>query len=330
MTQNILPFEKIKFKVLTKKKAGTSQEYGLDPNKRPVSDLIQCGVINLNKPKGPTSHLTSEYVQKTLKIKKAGHSGTLDPGVTGVLPIALGKATKVLQILIPAGKEYIGIMHLHKSIDKKQIKDVFKEFTGKIKQMPPIKSAVRRKIRERKIYYIEILEIEDQDVLFKVGCQAGTYIRKLCHDIGKKLKIGAHMAQLMRTQAGPFKKEEAVTIHDLADAFWYYKNENNEKFIRKFIKPIESAIDHIQKVWILDMAVDTVSQGANLNLPGIAKLTDQIRKNSIVAIMTLKNELVALGKAELSSEDIILNDKGLAIKTSKVFMNPGIYPKFKR
>jgi H/ACA ribonucleoprotein complex subunit 4 len=327
---NKLPFETIKRSILTRIRCKTDPDYGGDPYKRSVEELISCGVVNINKPAGPTSHIVADHVKQIFKMKKAGHSGTLDPGVTGVLPVALDRATRVTQVLLPAGKEYVALMHLHKPVDIKILKRTLKEFIGKIEQLPPIKSAVRRKLRKRSIYYLEILEVEEQDVLFRVGCQAGTYIRKLCHDIGKKLKTGAHMAQLIRTKAGPFTDKDMIYLQDLKDALYYYKKENKETKIRKIIKPIEYAINHISKVWIKDLAVDTVSHGADLKIPGICKLHDNIKKNQIVAIMTLKDELVAFGKAKLSSEEMILADKGLAVKSHKVFLEPNTYPPFKK
>lgn len=153
---------------------------GINPKNRPTKELITYGIINIDKPKGPTSHQVSDYLQKILNIKKAGHSGTLDPGVTGVQPITLGKATRMAQYLLTAPKEYICVMHIHKKLSEAQIKSTLGFFIGKIKQLPPIKSAVKREERVREIYELEILEIIGQEVLFRVKCQAGTYIRKLC------------------------------------------------------------------------------------------------------------------------------------------------------
>lgn len=178
--ENKLPFEKIQRELIAKRKSETSPKYGADPNKRETDTLISYGVVNIDKPKGPTSHQVSAYVQQILGLNKAGHSGTLDPHVTGVLPIALGRATRISQYLLKSGKEYVGIMHIHKDIDVQLLQKTVSEFVGKIMQLPPIKSAVKRQLRERNIYYFEILEIDEKDVLFRVGCQAGTYIRKLC------------------------------------------------------------------------------------------------------------------------------------------------------
>ena len=242
------------------------------------------------------------------------------------MPVALGRATKVVQGLLKSGKEYVGIMHLHREIDEAKLKETIqKYFTGKISQLPPIKSSVKRQQRTREIYYFEILEKNGKDALFIVGCQAGTYIRKLIHDLGQKLMIGAHMQELRRTKAGPFDESSLFTLQDLADAFYFYKNENNDKFIRKIIQPVENAVKHLPKIWVFDTTVDTLCHGAGLNTPGISKLNDGINENDTVAIMTLKDELIALGTAKTSSQEIIKNEKGVAAKTEKVFMLPGTY-----
>jgi len=242
------------------------------------------------------------------------------------LPVALGRATKVVQGLLKSGKEYVGIMHLHKDLEVEKLNEAIKkDFTGKISQIPPIKSSVKRQERTREIYYFDILEKNEKDALFIVGCQAGTYIRKLIHDLGQKLKSGAHMQELRRTKAGPFKEDTLCTLQDLADAFHFYKSEGNEKFLRKIIQPVESAVAHLPKIWVFDTTVDTLCHGAALNNPGISKLNDSIKEDDTVAIMTLKDELIALGSAKLKSGDITALEKGLAVKTEKVFMEPGTY-----
>lgn len=322
--QNLLPFEKIERKILIRKEAETSPGLGCDPPERKTEDIINYGIVNIDKPRGPTSHQVSDYVQRILRINKAGHSGTLDPAVTGVLPIALGRATRIVQGLLTAGKEYVGIMHLHKEIGEKILKETIqKNFIGKIEQLPPIKSSVKRQLRTRSIYYFEILEIDGKDVLFKVGTEAGTYIRKLIHDIGLKLD-GAHMAELRRTKAGPFDESTLFTLHELEDAFYFYREEQNDKFIRKAIQPVENGVSHLPKIWVFDTTVESLCHGVDLKVPGISKLNDKISNEGIVAIMTLKNELVALGTAKMDSDEM-LGEKGIAVKTEKVFMQPGVY-----
>ncbi len=321
-----LPFEKVERKIFVKKESETNWDYGQDPNKRSVEELINYGIVNLNKVDGPTSHQVSDYVQRILNINKSGHSGTLDPGVTGVLPIALGKATRIVQTLLNAGKEYVCLMYIHKPVDEKEIYIAVEKCTGKIKQLPPIRSAIKRRLRTREIYYFNILEIEGQEVLFQIGCEAGTYIRKIVHDFGQELKTGAHMEQLIRTKAGPFKDSSWHSLHDLKDAYEFYK-EGDETEIRKVILPIEDSVSHLPKVWIVDSAVDSICHGAYLSIPGISKINN-FNKNETIAIMTLKDELVALGNSAMSSDEIMNNEKGVAVKTTKVFMDRNVYPKF--
>ena len=311
-----------------KKETETDWNYGSDPNKRDIKELINYGIINLNKPSGPTSHQVSDYVQKILGIKKSGHSGTLDPKVTGVLPIALGKATRIVQALLKLGKEYVCLMYLHRPVSEKDIRENVKKFIGKINQLPPIKSAVKRRLRTREIYSFDVLEIEDQYVLFKVECEAGTYIRKLVHDFGQSLGIGAHMAQLIRVRAGPYDDSTWHSLHDVKDAYEFYM-EGDEKELRKIILPIETAVEHLPKVWVHDSAVDTLCHGASLNIPGISKL-NHFNERGNVAVMTLKNELIGLGVSDVKSKEIMKKDKGLAIKMNKIFMERGIYSTSKK
>ena len=322
-----LPFENLNRSVIVKREAETSPKFGADPLDRPIETHLELGVVNTDKPKGPTSHQVSSYVQGILSIKKSGHSGTLDPGVTGVLPIAISKATKVVQALLTAGKEYVGIMHMHKDVEEARLRQVCSSFVGEIRQLPPIRSAVKRQERTRRIYYFEILEIDGRDVLFRTGTEAGTYIRKLVHDMGRKLGTGAHMVELRRTKAGPFGESTLVTLQNLSDAFWLWKNKKDESLLRKAVQPMENAVDHLPKIWVLDTTVDSLCHGAQLKIPGIAKLHADIEKGKTVAIMTLKNELVALANALMDSREIKKKSRGSATKTERVFMEIGVYPR---
>ncbi|MBS3127419.1 RNA-guided pseudouridylation complex pseudouridine synthase subunit Cbf5 [Candidatus Woesearchaeota archaeon] len=295
-------------------------EFGRYPVERTTEELTDYGIVNIDKPIGPTSHQTSDYVKKILEIKRAGHSGTLDPQVSGVQPVALGRATRIAQFLLTAPKEYVCLMHVHKEVEENELRKTAEKFIGRIKQLPPVKSAVKRELREREIYEFEILEIKGQDVLFRVKCQAGTYIRKLCHNFGEELGVGAHMAELRRTQAGPFtEKDNLVTLNDLQDAYYFYKEENNDKFLRYCIQPMENAVTHLPKCWIFDTTITSITHGRDLAIPGISKL-ENFRKGETVAILSLKEELVAIGEALMSAVEVNTQEKGLAINVKKVFM----------
>ncbi len=326
-----LPFKPVNESILVKRKATTSPKFGCHPEERSTEELLHYCIFNVDKPKGPTSHQVSAYAQQIFGLKKAGHSGTLDPKVTGVLPIAIGDATKIVQSLLLAGKEYVALMHLHKLMPPEQIQKTITHFIGKITQLPPVKSAVKRQLRERTIYYLDILDIEGQDILFKVGCQAGTYIRKLIHDMGLTLGCGAHMAELRRTRVATFDESTVLcTLHDLRDAYWFYQNEHTDKYLRSLMQPVEKGVEHMHKIWVTDTTADPLCHGSNLKVPGIAELHDGIEESTPVAIMTLKNELIATGTALMSSVQIMQNEKGIAVSLVRVFMKPDTYPKMEK
>ena len=313
---------------LIKSKSKTNPDYGCNPYERPIEEHISKGVINLDKPSGPSSHEVDSWVKRILHVNKTGHGGTLDPKVTGVLPIGIDTATRVSQLLLPAGKEYVCLMTMHKEMPEDQVYEIFDQFTGKIYQTPPVKSAVKRELRVRTIYYATIYEIKGKDVLFRVGCEAGTYIRTLCHDIGEALGCGAHMAELRRTRAGPFneRNDDLVNLHDLTDAYHFWVEDGDEYYLRNAIKPMEVAADHLPQIFIKDSAVEAICQGAKLAAGGISMLSKGIKRGDLVAIKSLKGELVASGIALASTEEIMNADSGLVVNTNKVFMQPGVYP----
>ncbi len=324
--QSALPCDKDR-DLLIKAEGSTDPNYGQSPNQKSIEDLIHSGIINLNKPSGPTSHEVTAWVKKILKIDKAGHSGTLDPKVTGVLPIALGHSTKVLKSFLSAGKEYICIMHLHNSIARDNIQSTMKEFIGPIYQRPPIRSSVKRKLRIRHIYYLNIIEYNENDILFKVGCEAGTYIRKLCFDIGEALGSGAHMRELIRTRVGSFREDEKlVNLHDLLDAYVFWTENKDESYLRQCIQPLEYTIRQFPIIIIRDSAIDALCHGAALTAPGVLKVSTGIQPNMNAAIISLKGELIALGISQMTSNQIIEADHGIVAKIDSVFMTPGIYP----
>jgi H/ACA ribonucleoprotein complex subunit 4 len=308
----------------------TNPEYGKIPEERNINELLQQGVINLDKPSGPTSHEVVSWVRKILDIPLAGHGGTLDPNVTGILPCALGNATRVLSALLSAGKEYIGIMYTHSLENPKKIEKAFKLFTGKIYQTPPLKSAVVRRLRIREIYYNKVLEINKQHVLFRVGCEAGTYIRKLCFDIGETLCTGGNMLELRRTRVGNFREDNTlVTLQNLKDAWDIYQEEGDEYYIRKIIFPMEEMVSHLPKIYLRDTAVDAICHGADVAAAGICYIDARIKPNMQVAIMTLKKELIGFGTPILNAMKIYKAKSGIMVKIDKIFMNRKIYPHWK-
>jgi H/ACA ribonucleoprotein complex subunit 4 len=248
--------------------------------------------------------------------------------VTGVLPITLEESTKIVQALLYSGKEYVCLMRLHGDAPEERVKEVLREFEDVIYQRPPLRASVKRQLRTRRIYYIEFLEADGRNVLFKVGCEGGTYIRKLCYDVGEVLGCGAHMQELRRTRAGPFVEgEDMVTLHDVAYWFMNGQQEKDEKVLKEIIQPMESALALIPKVYVRDSAVDAVCHGANLTAPGVLSLETGITNGSVATVLTLKGEAVALARAAASSEGILNMEHGVVAKTERVLMPRGTYPK---
>lgn len=306
---------------LIKKHEGSSTPFGTYPGARPINELIRNGVIVLDKPSGPTSHQVDRWIKDILGIEKVSHGGTLDPRASGVLVIALENATKLMPIILSSKKEYVGLLHLHKDVEREKIMEAFKTVVGRVRQLPPVKSAVARRIRERDIYYAELLEIDGRNVLFRIGTEAGFYVRRFADDFGKKLGMGAHLQELRRTRSGSFTEEPAITLQKLCSSL------ENEEEIRSIILPLESVVESVGKVVISDTAIENICNGAPLGVGGIARLEDSIVKGDWVAMFSMKGELVAIGRALISSKEIMEKSKGIAVKTDRVLMKKGTCPK---
>jgi len=328
-----LPIDGLRYdQIFTLKEEDTDLKYGNYPNQRSIKEKINFGFILLDKPPGirsRTAAVITKNLLSSLNVKKIGYSGTLDPAVSGLLPLTLNRANKAISMFLMGGKEYIALMHLHKDADETTINEKLNEFKGKIMQLPPVRSHVKRVLREREVYYIDVLEIKGRDVLLRIGVESGTYIRKLIHDFGEKTGIGAHMAELRRTKVANLNEfdEYVSTLQDIEDAMYYYKNENNDRFINFIIRNIEDVLTFLPKVWVSDSAVDTICNGSPLAIPGVIKYNN-FRKGDTIFISSLKNELIALGKATMDSEDLTKFKKGIVVKTDSVIMEQGTYPKY--
>lgn len=306
----------------------TQLSYDIDP-KFNMDRLMKYGFILLDKPPGQTSHEIVSTVKQILKISKAGHSGTLDPLVSGVLPIGLNDATKALNILHLGAKEYHAIGRLHSFFTKEKITSVLSKFSGNIYQKPPQRSSVLRQTRIRKIFDIELIEKKDNLILIRILCESGTYIRKLLYDIGELLGSGATMIELRRNQVSQFNENDnhLVTLHELMDAYESWTQKNTYSKLQKIILPIEAALSEIKAVVIRDSAVDALCHGAQLAIPGIIYISPKIKKGDLVAIYTLKYEIVALAESIMSENEIIKSTKGYAFKTKRIIMTPKTYQK---
>lgn len=307
----------------------TSNRYGYLPDKRPLDILLDYGFIPLDKPPGPTSHEVVAWVKKILGLSKIGHSGTLDPGTTGLLPLGLGEATKALQVLTLGPKEYYALARMHSYISSKKIELVMKEFTGDIYQRPPQRTAVRRATRIRTVYSFDLLEQHERLILIRILCQAGTYVRKIIYDLGEVLSLGATMIELRRTRVDCLSERTGsfVRLHDILDAFERYKETEDETRLRQLIMPIEYSLQGLRGVMIRDTAVDALCHGAQLAIPGITAVPPNLRRGELVGVYTMKGEIVGLSEAVMTSEEIGTKTTGFAFIMKRIIMKPNTYPK---
>lgn len=254
-------------------------------DKKTIKELLEFGIINFDKPEDCTSFDVVDFVRKRLKLRKTSHFGTLDPMVTGVLPIALNRGVKLSGFFIGEDKEYEGVMMIHEDVSIEKIKKVIKEkFIGKIIQLPPVKSRVKRQEREREIKKFELLEKDGKNISFRVECQGGTYIRKLIHDLGEEMGIGAQMTRLRRIRAGIFKVEKSVTKENFERAVEEY-GKGNEKLLRELIIPAEIVSEVYPTANVKKEYVEKIFHGAPIDYKFLTEKKD-LEKGKIVCIFS--------------------------------------------
>jgi H/ACA ribonucleoprotein complex subunit 4 len=243
---------------------------------------IRKGVVLVDKPKGMTSFDVVERVGQKLGIDKAGHTGTLDPNVTGLMLIALEESRKAMPVLMGMEKEYEGKMWLHGDIEREKIEKTFRKFVGEIAQKPPVRSRVARVERKRMIYSLKIVKIEGREIAFEVRCEAGTYIRKLVHDIGQSLGCGAHMTELRRTKIGPFLLKESVPLSEVS--------EKSAISLEKILERIG-----LKKIVVRDEVIPKIRNGSPV-FPEWVIRKGRTKESETVGIFDRDGEIIALGK----------------------------------
>ena len=309
--------------------SSTSAPYGTPPSMRSVQNLLKSGIIVINKQAGPSSHQVAAWLRDSFELEATGHGGTLDPNVTGVLPVSMGRASKVIKVLQESSKEYICNLRLSKNPGRKELDKVFAKFIGPIYQIPPFQAAVKRELRIRRIYDLEILEHSSKSVLFRVECEGGTYIRNLCDDIGSILGMKGEMEQLIRTKSGPFDLEDSFSLIEAHDAYQQWKSSSNDEIMKKLLRPLEDMLVDLPKIEVKDSAVDAICHGADLAIPGISAVSNKLKRGQLVSLVSGQGECIALGRATIDASEIInkKNEKGKAVKLERVIMERGTYPR---
>ncbi|PWN27030.1 putative rRNA pseudouridine synthase [Jaminaea rosea] len=305
--------------------------HGCSPLKRDLQSYVKSGVINLDKPSNPSSHEVVAWIRRILRVEKTGHSGTLDPKVTGCLIVCIDRATRLVKSQQGAGKEYVAVLRLHDSLgDVKKLPQAIETLTGALFQRPPLISAVKRQLRIRTIYESKLLEFDNKRHLavFWVSCEAGTYIRTLCVHLGLLLGVGGHMQELRRVRSGALSEnDDIVTMHDVLDAQWLYDNQRDESYLRRVIRPLESLLVGYKRIVVKDSAVNAVCYGAKLMIPGLLRYEAQIELNEEVVLMTTKGEAIALAIAQMTTADLATADHGIVAKVKRCIMERDTYPR---
>lgn len=304
---------------------------GWTPLKRPLEEYLKYGVINLDKPANPSSHEVVAWIKKILKVEKTGHSGTLDPKVTGCLIVCLNRATRLVKAQQSAGKEYVGIAKFHGEVQKES--DVVKclqDLTGAIFQKPPAIAAVKRELRVRTVYESKLFEFDKEKnmAIFWVKCEAGTYVRTLCIHMGLLLGVGGHMEELRRNRSGIMDENNHLyTMHDVLDAQHLYETTKDETYLRKIILPLEMLLTTFPRIVVKDSCVNAICYGAKLMIPGVLRFDTKIEIGEEVVLITTKGEAIATAIAQLSTSEIATCDHGVVAKTKRVIMDRETYPR---
>lgn len=299
------------------------------------------GILNILKPTGMTSHDVVSKIRKITNIKKVGHTGTLDPNAAGVLPICIGQATKISELILNKEKSYRAELTLGietdtydsfgkitntkpvLGLDENKIYNVFEEFNGEITQVPPIYSAIKVEgkklyelaregktdidIKSRKIFIkeLKIISINKNKILFDVTCSKGTYVRSLCKDIGDRLGFGGHMSFLLRTSSGNFKLENSITLEELEEA------KSNDK-IKNYLFDIDFPLDKYKSIDIKSSALKAFINGNIVYKKGLILDCGNYENEELVKVY-LENKFYGIGK-------ILLDNKEISLKSSKLFL----------
>ncbi|KAM3133377.1 H/ACA ribonucleoprotein complex subunit dkc1 [Paramecium bursaria] len=304
---------------------------GATPLKRQLVEHLKYGVINLDKPSNPSSHEVVSWIKRILKVDKTGHSGTLDPKVTGCLIVCLNRATRLVKAQQQAGKEYVGIVRLHDDIQSAaKLEKAIHDLTGSVFQKPPAISAVKRELRVRTIHESKLYEFDAEKKLgiFWISCEAGTYVRTLCVHIGLILGVGGHMEELRRVRSGILSENQyLVTMHDVLDAQYRYEKYKDEKYLRHVILPLELLLTTFKRVVVKDSTINAICFGAKLMVPGVLRFDDKINVGDEIVLISTKGEAIAVAIAQMTTAEIASCDHGVVAKSKRVIMDRETYPR---
>ncbi|XP_037946810.1 H/ACA ribonucleoprotein complex subunit 4 [Teleopsis dalmanni] len=304
---------------------------GASPLNRDIREYIKSGYINVDKPSNPSSHEIVAWIKKILKCEKTGHSGTLDPKVTGCLIVCIDRATRLVKSQQSAGKEYVAVFKLHSPVESvAKVRQGLEKLRGALFQRPPLISAVKRQLRVRTVYDSKLLDYDEkrQMGVFWVSCEAGSYIRTMCVHLGLVLGVGGQMLELRRVRSGiQSERDGMVTMHDVLDAMYLYENHKDESMLRRVIKPLEGLLINHKRIIMKDSSVNAVCYGAKIMLPGVLRYEDGIEMDQEIVICTTKGEAVCLAIAQMTTATMASCDHGVVAKIKRIIMERDTYPR---
>ena len=307
--------------------ASTNPAIGGIPDDRDVEERLASGFILLDKPAGPTSHQLASWARDLFGLERLGHGGTLDPFATGVLPLMAGKTMKLTKKILTHKKTYICVFRFASVPDEAQLKKVMKQLTGRVYNVPPEVSAVKVQVRTRKIFTFEKIEMKGNDMIARVYCEAGTYIRTMARDLGLFLDMKVQLKELRRENTGVFKLEDCITMQDLADAVWLWKEHNQPEALLRVIHPIEKLFLDLPTATVKDSAAAALAHGAPLLRPGLVNISAGVKSGKEVVIQTLKGEAVGIVSLTLGTDEIAAINEGEVARPSMVLLDEGLYPR---
>jgi len=308
----------------------TPLPFGCSPLSRKLEDYLLYGIVNLDKPVNPSSHEVVSWIKRIMKLEKTGHSGTLDPKVSGCLLVCLNRATRLVKAQQSAGKEYVAVVRFHSEIPggAAKIQKTIDALTGACFQRPPVISAVKRQLRVRTIYEAKLLEYNEKRnmCVFWLSCEAGTYVRTMCVHLGLLLGVGAHMQELRRVRSGVLDENKYMsTMHDVLDSQFMYENMRDEKYLRRVVMPLELILTTYPRIVVKDSAVNAICYGAKLMIPGVLRFENNIEVGAEIVMMTTKGEAIASGIAQMTTAVISSVDHGCVAVIKRVIMERDTY-----
>lgn len=308
--------------------ANTNPSFGTIPSQRPLEELMECGVILIDKPSGPSSHQLAAWARSLLGIKRIGHGGTLDPFATGLLTLLCGRSTKITGEILKKPKSYVAVIRFKHPIDQNDLTDLVNSMQGDVYNVPPKESAVKIQVRSRKISKSELIQSEEGDRvhLVSIDCDAGTYIRTLVRDLGLLSSNDCELLELHRSMTGSLDDQMACTMQQLADAVFLWREHDDPRGLIRLISPIETVLGGIPNIVIKDGAVSALSHGAPLARPGIVSVPKGLDVGSRVLLSSLKGEAVAIAELSVGSDSIPQMSSGQIAIPRTVIMQPGAYP----